>query len=75
MLSYKSDDISCKNTQFKWCSCDSAFATGVTMRFSNATKTVSEVDETVTVTIMKEGDSQIPVTVELAMSDKTATGK
>ena len=45
------------------------------MRFSNATETVSEVDETVTITIMKEGVSQIPVTVELAMSDKTATGK
>ena len=45
------------------------------MRFSNATQTVSEADETVTVTIMKEGDSQIPVTVELVMSDKTATGK
>ena len=46
----------------------------MTVRFENATETVSEGDGTVTITIIKEGDADIPVMVTVITSDGTATG-
>ena len=48
--------------------------TAVTVRFANTTGTVSEGDGTVTITIVKEGQSDIPVTVRVTTSDITARG-
>ena len=47
----------------------------VTVRFANTTGRVSEGDGTVTITIEKVGDADIPVTVTVITSDGTATGK
>ena len=46
----------------------------MTVRFEDATETVSEDDGTVTITIIKEGDANIPVTVTVTTSDGSATG-
>ena len=44
------------------------------MIFANATHTVSEGDGTVTIRILKVGDSDIPVRVQVRTSDESATG-
>ena len=49
--------------------------TAVTVRFANTTGRVSEGDGTVTITIEKVGDAELPVTVTVTTSDGTATGK
>ena len=48
--------------------------TAVTVRFANATGTVTEGDGTVTIRIEKVGDAEIPVNVTVTTSDGTATG-
>ena len=46
----------------------------VTVRFQDATDTVSEDDGSVTITIIKEGNADIPVMVGVTTSDGSATG-
>ena len=46
----------------------------VTVRIEDATDTVSEDDEGVTITVLKDGDADIPVQATLTPSDGTATG-
>ena len=46
----------------------------VTVRFQDATDTVSEDDGSVTITIIKEGNADIPVMVRVTTSDGSATG-
>ena len=46
----------------------------VTVRIEDATDTVSEDDEGVTITLLKDGDADIPVQATLTPSDGTATG-
>ena len=47
----------------------------MTVRFANTTGRILEGDGTVTITIEKVGDANIPVTVTVTTSDGTATGK
>jgi len=49
--------------------------TGVVVRFDKANDTVPEDAGSATITIVKEGDSAIPVSVTVTTSDGTATGK
>ena len=44
------------------------------MRFQDATDTVSEDDGSVTITIIKVGNADIPVMVRVTTSDGSATG-
>ena len=46
----------------------------VTVRFQDANDTVSEDDGSITITIIKEGNADIPVMVTVTTSDGTATG-
>ena len=46
----------------------------VTLRLEDATDTVSEDDGSVTITVLKDGDADIPVQATLTPSDGTATG-
>ena len=46
----------------------------MTVRFANRTGTVSESDGFVNLTVVKEGDADIPVTVTVTTSDGTAIG-
>ena len=46
----------------------------MTVRFANRTGTVSEPDGFVILTVVKEGDADVPVTVTVTTSDGTAIG-
>ena len=46
----------------------------MTVRFANRTGSVSESDGLAILTVVREGDANIPVTVTVTTSDGTATG-